>query len=169
MSSYGEKVTAVTLGQHMTMLQGWRDVLQVDYERMVTALCVDYTKLLQELHAEQKPITANILTDIAEQPQELIVLLMKNMQILATAQGSLIFPALVATVHISNVVVSATVRGSGHGSHVMTELVRLASEKWQPHRPLQFQLTSQEKRGTQSFYEELGFRATPTIRYTMTF
>jgi ribosomal protein S18 acetylase RimI-like enzyme len=161
--SNSKPVTARPLEREIEMMQGWRDTLHIDYESMMSALSVGYTNLLKELHAEQTPVMPEALEAFSKRPQELVVLLMKNTELLGTAQASLSFPALVPTVHISNVVVRADVRDQGHGTRLMNAVVELSEQKW--GASLVFWLTSQEKRGTKAFYEKLGFWSTPTIRY----
>ena len=169
MASYSDNVHAEMLERRIEMMQRWHyGFSSIDYPRMMTSLCADYTNLLKALHKKQVPVTVGALEALSQRPQELVVLLMKNMELLATAQASLIFPALVATVHISNVIVHPDVRGKGYGAAVMNGLCGLAAQKWRVKPALVFQLTSQEKRGTKDFYQKLGFVPTPTIRYTNT-
>lgn len=168
MSSYGDSLRCMTLAQHLETFRGWRDILKVNYDSTIGTFCNDYTNLLQELHTEQKPITPTELEAMSQHNQEYVLFMMRNMQMLATAQASLMFPALVPTVHISNVVVDISCRGQGHGEMIMLYLRKLCLETWgRQHGQLRFILTSQSKRGIQDFYKRLGFIPTETIRYTL--
>jgi GNAT superfamily N-acetyltransferase len=134
---------------------------QVQADRLVA-----FNSLCEQLSPTKRPLTMEDVMLLEDLLHERIICLWRGSKLLATAQASLVFPGLIPTVHISNVVVEATEQGKGYGSGVILLIFRLAKGRWwSDHRPLRFMLTSQEKRGTRGFYESLGFSATPTYRY----
>jgi ribosomal protein S18 acetylase RimI-like enzyme len=129
---------------------------------------VQYLALLAQLHSRPLEFVGLEATKRASnQPHEYILCLWTGIQLVGTAQASLLLPAGIPTVHISNVVVEETYRGKGLGEFIMIMLRRRCRLRWQnDYGKLIYQLTSQQSRGTQGFYEQLGYTGTPTVRYS---
>lgn len=128
-------------------------------------LLAQYEKLLSELHGKVTPVRQS-LERLTKDSDTIVMCLWKDGDLLATAEASLIFPAGVPTVYISDVVVLATARGKGYGQMVMCDLMRCAEQRWcTKYGQLSFFLTSRDERGTRGFYEGLGFVGVGTNRY----
>jgi len=136
-------------------------------EEIQSTRFVQYLVLLNQLHSPTiQYCPFKRLQAVNEMPHEYILCMWTSSVLVGTAQASLLFPAGLPTVHISNVVVDVAFRGKGLGGFLMLLLRRRSRQRWQSlHGQLRYQLTSRAERGTQGFYEHLGFTATPTIRY----
>ncbi len=125
-----------------------------------------YVSLLSELHSRELNITTEMIQMVLNNQHEYILCMWQDQTLLATAQASLMFPAMRSTVHISNVVVKNGYRGRGYGKPLLILLRRRARKLWEgKYGRLRFELTSRAERGTKEFYEGLGYVGTPTIRY----
>lgn len=125
-----------------------------------------YQTLLDQLHSNPVEIKAELAKLVLQDPCEHILCLWHEDDLIATAQASLLFPGMKPTVYISNVVVSTAYRGQGFGEFLMIYIRKHCRATWgRSYGKLVYQLTSREERGTRRFYERLGYKATPTVRY----
>ena len=125
-----------------------------------------YQSLLNELHTKPVELKPELVKLVLLDFREHIICLWCEDELIATAQASLLFPGMKATVHISNVVVSTAHRSQGFGEFLMIYTRKHCRTTWgRAYGKLIYQLTSREERGTRGFYESLGYKATATVRY----
>jgi GNAT superfamily N-acetyltransferase len=137
-------------------------VRQHQFKQMMV---IQYEGLLSDLHG--RAVTVERTLDMMLSNSHCIVVcLWRGDCIVATAQASLMFPAGMPTVYISDVVVAPNSRGAGVGSRVLLELEHTAIKRWCPiYKQLRFMLTSRPERGTEGFYCRSGYTQTATMRY----
>jgi ribosomal protein S18 acetylase RimI-like enzyme len=152
---------------HDTLTKNGPDAAQTTLEETSTKRYVQYLALLSQLHSSPLDYCClERLRIVQKMPHEYILCSWDDSKLVGTAQASLLFPAGLPTVHMSNVVIDVAYRGQGHGAFLMIMLRRRTRQRWQSqHGQLRYELTSRTERGTQGFYQRLGFTATPTTRY----
>jgi GNAT superfamily N-acetyltransferase len=120
-------------------------------------LVLRYNELLFQLKNRQCNITKEQLIDVQQrEASELLLFMFIDGEIGGTAQLSFICTPSRYTGYINGVVVDEKYRGQGLGSVLMEALERKGKERWSNLE--KYSLTSNPERGTQGFYERLGYK-----------
>jgi GNAT superfamily N-acetyltransferase len=125
-----------------------------------------YNQLVRFLSPQHVDVSSTAFETLIAYDTELVTFMFLRDDLIGTAQASLIRPGNLPTVWIEKVVVYPDHRGQGLGRILMEETVKLAQVRFARDGMVRFCLTSRLERGTKNFYEQLGFTATPTVRYT---
>jgi len=152
------------------------DIVEAQDDAKLTAVAGAYSQLLKQLQPDHQVVTAGKLKELAFRPDELILFAFTNDVLVATAQVTRFFPGGVPTGLVNNVVVDVSCRGQNLGTTMMVELEQRIFIQWVSDieqtldtldtSRLKLVLTSSHERGTDSFYQRLGFTAKETVRYS---
>lgn len=123
----------------------------------------DYQALMSRLHGDRQVFNLTFLRTIKKSNTTIIVFVVVNEHIVATAQGSYaeLFP--VDHVYVNNVVTAESHGGKGYGKLAMEALEESARNKWgRQKQTIKMSLTNSPKKGNGGFYESLGYTARST-------
>lgn len=133
------------------------------------ALRREYEALLTRLYQRDLDITSIELHERLHAQTEILVFLIHEQQLVATAQGSIVQALPQPLMVVSNVVTHDDYEGQGFGRQVMAALEAEGVMRWaSTTRPLRAILTNRPTRGNSAFYQAQGWYPLTPDTDTMT-
>lgn len=120
-----------------------------------------YNTVMRRLHREAFAASEQELQTLLTSETELIVLVVLDKTVVATAQATLNYTLPTVQALLANIVTHPDYGGRGLGRLVVESVEQAACERWSKlsHKPFRIFLTNSPKKGNDGFYEALGYKA----------